>query len=161
MRTTASGERILTETVWLEAPVADVWAAYTTSEGWTAWASPKAEIDLRAGGSILTQYDKTKAIGDDGTNRLTIVSYVPEEILTLKADVSANWPELLKQDAENLCNVILFEAMGENRTRIRSFGLGYGDSQEYDALLDFFAQANAGLLAGLKHYVEDGVRSDF
>ena len=124
-------------------------------------ASPKAEIDLKAGGSILTQYDKSKSIRDPGTNRLTIVSYVPETMLTLQADVSANWPELLKEDAENLYNVILFEAIDERRTLIRSYGLGYGNSEGYDALLDFFAEANAGLLQDLKRYVEDGVRSEF
>ena len=42
VRTTDANERILVQEVWLDAPVAAVWAAYTTEEGWTAWASPKA-----------------------------------------------------------------------------------------------------------------------
>ena len=152
--TTEANERILAEEVWIEAPVEVVWAAYTTVDGWTAWASPQAEIDLRVGGTIRTHYEEGAAIGDPGTNTLHIVNYVPLELLTLRADVSENWPEILKRDADNLSNVILFESLGPERTRIRSFGMGYGDAPEYDDLLQFFAQANAGLFEKLKRAVE-------
>jgi hypothetical protein len=55
-----------------------------------------------------------------------------KEVLTLKADLSKNWPDVMKQDAEKLSNVILFDAVSGKWTRIRSFGIGYGDSPEYE-----------------------------
>ena len=150
----ATGERILVETVVVDAPVAEVWRAYTTDEGYASWAAPKARIDLRVGGTIRTQYDPESEIGDPGTNTLHIVNYVPERVLTLRAELSANWPEVMQQDAERLTNVILFEALSPTRTRIESYGLGYGDRPEYEGLLGFFLEANRGLYATLKDVLE-------
>jgi len=149
-----TGERILVEEVVIEAPVAEVWRAYTTEEGYTAWAAPKAKIDLRVGGTILTQYGADAEIGDPGTNTLHIVNYVPERVLTLRAEIGENWPEVMKQDGERLTNVILFEALSPKRTRVESYGVGYGDSPEYENLLGFFLEANKGLYVELKRQLE-------
>lgn len=146
---TEAGERILVHEVTIEAPVADVWKAHTTVEGWTAWSSPLAEIDLRVGGTIRTHYDERAKVGDPGTITLHIVNYVPERVLTLRADVADNWPELMKQDADKLSNVILFEAVDEDATRLCSYGVGYRDTPEYDKLMDFFLEANGQLYAKL------------
>ena len=153
------GERILIQNVWIEAPIADVWDAYTTAEGWMAWAVPAADVDLRVGGTILTSYDGDLA--GESVNTLRILNYVPHEVLTLKADLSANWPEVMKQDADNLSNVILFEEVSEDLTRIRSFGIGYGDSPEYENLMQFFIQGNEGLFENLKRYLESGERQSW
>jgi uncharacterized protein YndB with AHSA1/START domain len=149
-----TGERMLVEEVVIEAPVAEVWAAYTTEAGYTAWAAPKAEIDLRVGGTIKTHYGADAEVGDPGTNVLHVVNYVPERVLTLKAEIADNWPEVMKQDGERLSNVILFEALSPERTRIESYGVGYGTSPEYEALLGFFVNANRPLYEALKRHLE-------
>ena len=149
-----TGERVLVEDIVIEAALADVWAAYTTEEGYTAWAAPKARIDLRVGGTMLTQYGAGAEIGDPGTNTLHIVNYVPERLLTLRAEVADNWPEVMKQDGERLTNVILFESLSPTRTRVESFGIGYGDSPEYEELLQFFVKANRSLYVELKRALE-------
>jgi len=149
-----TGERILVEDIVIEAALADVWAAYTTEKGYTAWAAPKARIDLRVGGTILTQYGADAEIGDPGTNTLHIVNYVPERLLTLRAEIADNWPEVMKQDGERLTNVILFEALSPARTRVESYGVGYGTSPEYADLLEFFVSANKSLYLELKRQLE-------
>ena len=155
---TALGERILAQEVTVDAPLEEVWTAYTTSDGWSAWASPVARIDLRVGGTIETHYDPDAAIGDPGTNTLRIVNYVPRRLLTLKADISERWPEVLKQDGENLANIILFESLSPNRTKIESYGVGYGNSPEYDELMQFFIEGNEALLRKLIEVLEDDPR---
>ncbi|HED66848.1 MAG TPA: SRPBCC domain-containing protein [Planctomycetes bacterium] len=149
-----TGERILVEEILIDAPLAEVWRAYTTEEGYTAWAAPKARIDLRVGGTILTQYGADAEIGDPGTNTLHIVNYVPERVLTLRAEIADNWPEVMKQDGDRLTNVILFDALSPTRTRVESFGIGYGDSPEYEELLEFFLTANRSLYVELKRHLE-------
>lgn len=149
-----TGERILVEEVVVEAPLAAVWSAYTTEEGYTAWAAPKARIDLRVGGTILTQYGADAEIGDPGTNTLHIVNYVPERLLTMRAEVGDNWPEVMKQDGERLTNVVLFEALSPTRTKVESYGIGYGTSPEYERLLQFFVEANRSLYVELKRHLE-------
>ena len=53
-------------------------------------------------------------------------------------------------------DVILFDAVSEKWTRIRSFGVGYGDSPEYEDLMQFFIAGNEALFANLKAYLEKG-----
>ena len=151
---TESEDLILIQEVVVEASVQRLWAAYTTEEGWRAWAAPAVEIDLRAGGTIRTHYGPEASVGDPGTNTLHILNYVPERLLTLQAEVEERWPEIMKEDAGNLMNVIVFEALSENRSRIMSYGVGYRDSEAYDELMEFFIPANEGLFQVLKDYLE-------
>lgn len=153
---TDANELILIQEVSFSAPIEDVWRAYTTEEGWTAWASPRAEIDLRVGGSIRTAYKGE--VGGSDTNTLHIVNYVPNRVLTLKTDVSANWPEIMQKDGDRLSNVILFDEIADGVTRIQSFGIGYTDAPEYDQLMSFFIKANEGLYQNLRTYLESGSR---
>ena len=151
---TKAGELILVETVIIAAPVDKVWAAYTPSAGYTSWAAPVAEIDLRVGGTIRTHYDPTAKIGDPKTITIRIVNYVPKKMLTLQADISENWPDILKEQAEHLYNVILFEELTGNKTRIVSYGLGYQDNKKMRDLMNFFVAANKGLYTKLLEAVE-------
>lgn len=151
---TDSGGLILVQEVVVEAPIGEVWRAYTTSDGWMAWASPLAEIDLRAGGTIRTHYGADAKIGDPGTNTLHIVNYVPERVLTLRAEMSERWPDVMKEDEGRLMNVIVFEAQSAATTRIESYGVGYRDLPAYDDLMKFFIPANEGLFKKLKEYLE-------
>jgi uncharacterized protein YndB with AHSA1/START domain len=155
IETTARGERILVQTATLEAPVAAVWDAYTTVEGWRGWVVPVLEMDFRPGGLIQTHYDPEARIGDPGTNRLRVVNYVPHTLITLQADTTSNWPEFMKAEAENLYNVILFEPLSASRTRVVSYGVGYGTDQRYEEMLRFFVEANEQVLGQLKRYVEE------
>lgn len=153
--TTPAGDLILTQELVIRAPVARVWEAYTTAEGWLAWAAPLAEVDLRAGGAIRTHYGDGAAIGDPGTNVLHIVNYVPETMLTLQAELSDRWPEVMKADAGRLMNVIVFDDLGDDGTRVRSYGVGYRDLPAYHDLMEFFIPANEGLLEKLKSLLEE------
>ena len=156
---TDANELILNQEIMIEAPVEDVWAAYTTANGWTAWASPKAEVDLRVSGTIRTAYEGE--IGGSNTNTLQMVNYVPYRLLTLRADVSSDWPEIMQEDAHKLSNVILFDEVADGLTRIQSFGIGYTDAPEYEKLMDFFIKANESLYRNLKIYLETGSRFDW
>ena len=156
MRVTDAGERILVQEGWFDAPVADVWAAYTTAEGWQGWAAPQASVDLRVGGTILTNYDPDAELGGPGTNTLHIVNYVPEEVLTLRAELSDNWPEIMKEDADRMSNVVVFRSHGDALTQVVSYGIGYRDVPEYDRLLAFFSEANVRLMRGLATYLATG-----
>ncbi len=153
--TTAADELVLVQEVVVEAAVGEVWKAYATAEGWMAWSAPVAQVDLRAGGTIRTHYVAGAAIGDPGTNVLNIVNYVPERVLTLRAELNDRWPEVMRQDEGRLMNVIVFESLGDERTRILSYGVGYRDLPAYQDLMEFFIPANEGLFRKLKAYLED------
>ena len=156
---TDANELILKQEMTVAAPVEAVWAAYTTTDGWTAWASPKAEVDLRVSGTIRTAYEGE--IGGSSTNTLHIVNYVPNRLLTLRAELTSNWPEVLQEDADKMSNVILFDEVGDNLTRIQSYGIGYSDAPEVRQMMGFFVKANESLFQNLRTYLETGTRAEW
>ncbi len=125
----------------INAPVADVWAAFTTKAGIESWMVPHAEIDLRVGGKMRTHYDPQGVIGDENTIENTILSYEPMRMLSLKATKPpASFP--FKAAIENTWSVIHFEPIGPDRTRVVTIGLGYGVDEESLKMRSFFEQGN-------------------
>ncbi|GEM_PF-74365 len=151
------GELMLTHEVRIDAPVDEVWRAYTTAAGWEAWVAPHATVDLRPGGLIETHYDPGATIGDEGTNRLYILNLAPERMLTLQAEPSPYWPASIRDDAGRLFNVVTFEPTDDGGTLLISRGLGYRDTAEHRELLGFFLEANEQLYLGLLRYLEEGI----
>ena len=153
------GERVLIQTARVKADLKSAWNAYTTNEGWTAWAAPVADIDLRVGGTIKTHYVAGAKIGSQGTNTLRIVGYVPERLLVLRAEPSALWSDELRRDADRFTNVIVFTPVSQSESDITSYGIGYRDSAAHAQLLAFFEKANVKLLHGLVTYLGSGKRA--
>lgn len=65
-----------------------------------------------------------------------------------------SWPDVMKQDDGKLMNVIVFEPLGEKRTRLLLYGVGYRDLPAYEDLMNFFIPANESLFRKLKDYLE-------
>src|SRR5262245_21869116 len=80
----ALADRTLVAEATVSAPVAEVWKAYTTNEGFASWAVAKAEIDLRVGGDMRTHYNPKGVLGDDGTIVNRILAFEPERMLTMQ-----------------------------------------------------------------------------
>lgn len=143
-----SEDRILVHFEEFDASVGELWSLYTKSEDVARWMAPVAQVDLRAGGSIRTHYDPCSNIGDAGTITLNILAYVPEKRLFLQADLKpqreASWMNpVVYENRDRLYNLIEFEALEGGRTRIVSWGLGYGQSEEWATMISFFEQGNA------------------
>lgn len=147
---------VLTQTMSIDAPMQEVWEACTTKEGWENWSVPVAEVDFKIGGLIQTNYDKNATIGDPGTIRLHVVNFVPKSVITLQAELGENFPQFMLDDADELYNVILFDAVSPTKTRVTSHGLGYKNTPDYLALLAFFVAGNESSYLQLISYLETG-----
>lgn len=132
----------------------NAWNAYTTSEGWEAWVAPMAVVNLKPGGTISTNYNPNGKLGDSTTNYLTIVNYIPFYQLTLQAQVKEEWPQYLKDDADNMYNIITFEPIDKGACKVISYGVGYRQTPEHAGVLGYFTKANEGLLRKLIEYLE-------
>ena len=77
--------------VMVPATQAEVWKAFTTSEGLSMWLTPGAVVDLREGGEWTAHYPGGHTGGG------TIVSFVPMREMTLRAmapeRLAARYPE--------------------------------------------------------------------
>nr|WP_297787943.1 SRPBCC domain-containing protein [uncultured Allomuricauda sp.] len=151
---TNSPELVLIQEITVKAPLNKVWDAYTTKQGWENWAVPLAEVDLKVGGTIKTNYNKDGAIGDSTTIVTHIINYAPKKLITLQAEITDNFPDFMKKEAEDFYNVIYFNDMGDGYTKVESYGIGYKNTPKYLELMNYFIPANEQTIMSLIDYLE-------
>lgn len=157
----AHADRTLVNEAVINAPLADVWNAFTTNEGFESWAVAHAEIDLRIGGEMRTHYDPNGVIGDKNTIINQILAFEPQRMLSIRntrAPEGFPHAELFNKT----WSVIYFDAVDDlrDRTRVRIVGMGYGDGPEWDQLYNFFKAGNAQTLDELKKNFEPNATPD-
>lgn len=152
---TQNPELVLIQEFKVKAPLEKVWKAYTTKKGWESWAVPLAEVNLKVGGTIKTNYNKAGLIGDSTTITTHIVNYVPQKLITLQAEITDNFPDFMKKEADDFYNVIYFNDQGNGQTTVTSYGIGYKNTPKYLELMNYFIPANEKTIMSLIAYLED------
>ena len=151
---TKSPELVLIQEFIVKSPIDSVWNAYTTKKGYESWAAPLAEVDLKVGGFIKSNYNKEGKIGDSTTIVTHIINYVPKKLITLQAEITDNFPEFMIKEAKDFYNVIYFNEMENEYTSVKSFGIGYKNNPKYLSLMNYFIPANEKILMNLIAYLE-------
>ena len=144
------GTRTLHQSVIVPAPIAQVWTAFTTTDGYRAWAAPVAQIDFRVGGIVEASYSADARIGEPGNIRNEIVAYAPERMFALRnrqapPDVPFDVPTF-----QSLQTVVLFDDLGGTRTRVTIVQPGYREGEAYDRTYKFFEWGNGATLVALR-----------
>lgn len=149
-----TGERVLQQQAIVSAPLADIWRAFTTSEGLRSFMAPVALIDFRAGGIWEASYDPNAKIGDPGNIRNEVLAYVPMKMIVVR--VVRTPPSFPHPDvAKSVWTVLEFEDLGFNRVRVSSSMVGWRSGPEWDQIYNFFERGNAQVLSELqKRFVE-------
>ena len=137
-----AGDRILRTEAVVRAPVADVWKAFTTKQGIQSWMVPVAEIDLRLGGTLKTNYNPQARIGDPGTIVHRILSYEPERMLATQFTAPEGAPAAAKL-AQQTWVVYRFEPISAQQTRVTTSMMGWGEGPDWDESYKFFEKGNA------------------
>lgn len=135
----------------MEASVDDVWRAWATSDGLRSWLAPHAEIDLRVGGLMRTNYSAQGALGDPQTIENTVLSFEPRRMISIKvakAPAGFPFPNAIRQ----MWTIIYFEAAGPGRTNVREVSLGFEADEESQKMRAFFDQGNAATLKQLQRH---------
>ncbi len=135
----------------IDAPLEAVWAAWTTSEGLRSWLAPHAEIDLRVGGLMRTNYNAQGALGDPQTIENRVLAFDPRRMLSIqvaKAPEKFPFPNAVHQ----MWTVLYVEATAASQTRIRVVGLGFGLEEESQKMRAFFQKGNATTVEQLRRH---------
>ncbi|MDF1543868.1 MAG: SRPBCC domain-containing protein [bacterium] len=137
----------------IAAPLKQVWAAWTTTEGITSWLVQEAEIDLRIGGAYELYFAIEAPKGSRGAEGCKVLSYAPQRMLSFSWNAPPTIPKLRKLGP---CTwvVLEFEALDPNKTaiRFRQFGIKVG--KEWDEYLAYFESAWPNVLAALKKHFQ-------
>jgi hypothetical protein len=147
----SGGEKFLRLGIVVDASLSEVWKTIATEEGLKKWIAPVVQLDLRVGGSVKTNYNKTARIEDKGTISLGILSYLPSEMLILKVTLNNTFSEKCRREDKNLQEIIQIKSLGEHTTKITSTMIGWGEGKEWGDTYNFFEKGNTWTFQELIH----------
>lgn len=140
--TTRTGEKVLRLSIVVPVDRAKAWELFSTEDGLKKWAAPVVKLDLRTGGSIRTNYDKTKTADDSSAIVLGIVNYIENELITLKVNLNGNFSQAARSEDQNLQEIIQLEDAGKGKTKIIASMMGWGRGPHWDKVYQFFEKGN-------------------
>ena len=132
--------------VTVPATQAEVWKAFTTSEGLSTWLTPGAVVDLREGGEWTAHYPGGHTGGG------TIVSFVPTREMTLRAMAPEQFPHVRE---ERTTAKFEFVPQG-NVTLVRLTQTGWKSGEEWDQAYEYLAKGNPELFEQLRRRFVSG-----
>jgi Activator of Hsp90 ATPase homolog 1-like protein len=146
--TEADGSKVLRLSLVVPAERTAVWARFTTTEGYTAWATPMAKVDFGLNGLIEASYDANAKAGDADNIRNRIIAYTPHRMIALKNE---NAPAALpgRETFGEIVTVMEFED-APGGTKVSITGVGYKPGEPYATLFKHFSWGNAYSLMELK-----------
>ena len=132
--------------VTVPATQAEVWKAFTTSEGLSTWLTPGAVVDLREGGEWTAHYPGGHTGGG------TIVSFVPMREMTLRAMAPEQFPHVREERT-----MAKFEFVPQGgQTLVRLTQTGWKTGPEWDQAYEYLAKGNPELLEQLRRRFVSG-----
>jgi uncharacterized protein YndB with AHSA1/START domain len=139
---TSTNEKVLRLEFVIPVDKQEAWQLIATADGWKKWAAPVVSFNLKVGGLILTNYDKNKTVKDSGTIRIPIINYIEGEMITLKVILNDNFSEKVRQEDQNLQEIIQVVDLGKRKTKVVSSMIGWGTGTDWEKTYDFFAKGN-------------------
>jgi uncharacterized protein YndB with AHSA1/START domain len=135
----------------VNAPVAEVWRIWTTSEGAEEFFAEKANIRLAIGGPYEIQFNPKDELS--GTKGLKILSYAPEEMISFQWNAPPEMPEVRNGGT---WVVVQMRPGGLDRTRVTVSHLGWKQGPEWDRAFVHFTEGWAELMKRLERRCNDG-----
>ncbi len=147
----AAAEPLVAESI-INAPLAAVWQAFATREGYASVGVTQATVDLRMGGLVQVQPDPQGTLGDKGTAVSEIIAYEPERLLALHVrQAPAGFPE--PRAFVSTWTIVYFAPLGAEMTHVRVAGFGFNEGPATADLTKFFEQDQVAQMRRLeKHY---------
>lgn len=139
----AEGHRVQQLETIIDAPVAKVWAAFTTDEGFKTWGAPVAHIIPGHDGMLEASYLPTSKIGDVENIRNRIVVYFPEHLLVIHNEHVPKGGPFKQEVIDKIRTIFEFQDMGGAKTRLIESGVGYGEGADFDNMYAHFRAGNA------------------
>lgn len=138
----SSKEKVLQLSIILPLDRKDVWAYFSQDNKLSQWIAPQAHIELKTGGYIVTNYDKTKALSDSSSIKLGIINYLENELLILKVKLNNNFSKTVQAEDENLQEIIQLVTIAPGQTKVISSMIGWGQGKDWEKTYGFFAKGN-------------------
>ncbi|HEY7191773.1 MAG TPA: SRPBCC domain-containing protein [Vicinamibacterales bacterium] len=137
----------------INAPIAEVWKVWSTSEGYKTVGVALADVDLRVGGLIRSRYAADGTLGDEQTIENEILAFEPPRMIAFRIHKTpSNFP--FKDAWKHTWTVVTLTALPDGRTHMRAASLGFGSDPESMAMRRFFERGNAQTLETMAAHFE-------
>jgi uncharacterized protein YndB with AHSA1/START domain len=150
----AKPARAIRKIVTVNAPVDDVWEAWTTAEGARTFFAPVARIDLKPGGAYEIYFNPDEPEGDRGSEGCKVLAYRKPQFLVFSWNAPPEIPSLRTGKAKTRVEVRL-EPAGD-RTDVSLTHSGWGTGADWDENFAYFERAWDVVLGRLKGRFDEG-----
>ena len=132
----------------INAPVADVWKAWTTTDGIESFFAPKAaKVEPWPGGAFELWFGVDLPEGSRGSENCKVHSVKPMEQLVFEWNAPPTIPVI--RPLRTLV-YLDFKPLPDNRTELTLRNFGYGAGEDWDKAKAYFARAWPAVMASLE-----------
>ena len=149
----AAAERAIDKQVVVNAPIADVWNAWTTTEGVKTFFAPDARVEARVGGPFEIYINPYAEPGMKGADDMKFMALQPPTMLSFTWNAPPSNPEVR---AQRTLVIVRLKALDDKRTEVTLHHVGWGDGEKWDAAYAYFNGAWGNVLANLQKRFTDG-----
>ena len=149
----AQDQRVIKKEVVVNAPVAEAWKAWTTTEGVETFFAPKASISLEPGGSYDLLFMPTAPKGSRGCEGCKVIDFEAMRTLILDWGVPATYPKLQNQRGKV---TVSFTRVDETHVRVSVIHAGLGSGPEWDEVFKHFDYGWGIVLSRLQQRFQTG-----
>ena len=146
-------DRRLVKQVVVAAPVADVWKAWTTTEGIVSFFAPSARVEARPGGPFEVHINPYAKPGLKGADDMVVLAVQEEKL------ISFTWnspPQLPLVRSQRTAVQVRLRAVGDRQTEVRLVHGGWGEGGQWDESFKYFDTAWGRVLANLQKRFAEG-----
>jgi uncharacterized protein YndB with AHSA1/START domain len=142
-------ERVVFGQVVVDAPISQIWKAWTTSKGAETFFARKCRINPRPGGAYEMYFDLAAEPGKQGGEGMILMALQPERMLSFTWNAPPHLPKVRGQMTHV---TVRLEEVDGSRTRVLLRHDGWGAGGEWDQAYEYFQRAwNRVVLPRLKY----------
>ena len=143
----SESDKTIVRTATVDATPAEVWRAWTTSEGMTEWWVEEANIELKIGGKfeLYMLPDNAQFAGNRGSEHCTILAYAPERMLSATWNAPPTFPE--QRFKHTRITLLLEPVDGAEQTKVTLIHSGWpadgmaDQSSKWPQVFEYFERA--------------------
>lgn len=142
------GSRVLYKEASVDAPLAEVWKAWTTNEGLTSFFGPGAHMEATPGGPFEIYFSLKAPEGLRGSEGCKVHSIVLGKLLAFEWNQP---PTISALRGVHTLVTLRFEELAPNRVRVAMTHSGWGVGEDWDKAYAYFDRAWDAVLGNLRY----------
>jgi len=149
----AAAERMIEKQAVVNAPIGEVWKAWTTTEGVKSFFAPDAKVEPRVGGPFEIYMNPYAPAGLKGADDMRFLAVQEPTMISFTWNAPPSQPEIR---AQRTVVIVRLRPVDDRNTEVTLHQVGWGDGEKWDATYAYFDRAWGNFLANLQKRFREG-----